>query len=799
MRRPLAGFGRGAAVAIAFTLLYAGFFAPVLLGGRLLAPGDARELSLPHYHARHTLWTPELFSGFPALADPQTLYWYPPALVLSRLPHSWNAFVLSAYVLASCFTYGYVGLLTGSRRAAFAAGCVYGLSGFFLSHLGHTNVIHSAAWMPLLLWALEELRRQVRPGWVVAAAVAVAGGALAGHPQFAVYAVGLGGVYVLALARRAPAGTAPFAGAALAAIGLGLGLAAIQLLPTLELKGESLRAGLSFREFTSCSLPLQELPRLLFPCCCGGFWDPRTGVRCPVFAGGGGLCESTGYVGLLPLLLAGLGVAAGRDRRLVRFWLAVAIVSLLLALGRRTPLPYLLYHVPVYNTFRIPARHFVHLALAVSVLAGFGVAHVPQLAWPDRLRALGRSSLLGPAVALALLGVFLILYRRGAYTHELAAPQLARLAGMGWMVPALGLPLVVLAVGLAALWWWGRRPGRLTAAVLLGVVVLDLGSFGWVSGWWPDAELPEAFRLPAALWPYRERLATTGQRLAPLVVRRCVESAPPNRSWLWGLQSVLGYSPLALTRYGQFLGVDYVGWASYHCLDPADRSLDLLAARYVLAPRPIPGDCDEALARDLVPRLADPARWRCLGDVGEMTVYENERALPRAWLVPRVRTLAPDAILRAVHESRLPDGTAYDPRQVALVEKPLALPEPGPAAGGAVRLVRLGATDVAVKTRCGAPAFLVLSDVYYPGWQAWVNGLPVRVYRTDYVLRGVPVPAGRSVVRFAFRPGSFYAGAAVTGAALFVALGLLGWAAVRKWRRRAAPDIGERAPGCLAA
>jgi hypothetical protein len=780
MRRPPAGLAHGVAVLAAFSLLYGAFFAPVLLSGGLLAPGDARELSLPHYASPRSLWAPELFAGFPAMGDPQNLFWYPPALLLAPLPNSWNAFVLSAYVLASCFTYGYVRLLTGSRPAAFVGGAVYGLSGFFMSHLGHTNVIHSAAWAPLLLWALERLRRRPSPGWVLAGAAAVACSALAGHPQFFVYGLGVGGLYVLLLGWGAPAGSRTYAATALAAVALGLGLAGVQLVPTLELQGQSLRATLSFRDFVSYCLPAQELPRLLFPYCCGGFWDPRTGAHTPGFAGGGGLTEATGYVGLLPLLLAGLGFAFGRPRPLARFWLGVAAASLLLALGARTPLPYLLYHLPVYNRFRIPARHFVHFALAVGVLAGLAVARLPRLDRAVRLRALRRSTLVGLAGAAALAALFLVVYRSGAYTRALPEATLARLSDGSWAAPAFLIPLGVFTVSLAALWFWGRQPGALAHALLFAAAVVDLGSFGWFAEWRHGAETPDVLRPPAGLLPYRDELARTGQRLAPLVVGRRAEAAPPNRSRLWGLPSVLGYSPLALTRYCRFLGVDYVGFSSYHCLDPADRSLDLLGARYVLAPTSSAEGGGGAAAPDLARRLAEPGRWRRVADVGEVAVFENRRARPRAWLVPRVLRLDPEAVLGAVHESRLPGGAAYDPEGVALLEEePPALPGGGPGPGATAGLVRLAPAEVLVETTCRGPAFLVLSDVDYPGWRAWVNGRPAHVFRTDYVLRGVAVPAGHSLVRFEFRPRSFAAGVALTAVSLLAAAGLLAWQVAR--------------------
>src|ERR671939_383503 len=94
-------------VLLCYTALFVAFFAPVLFSDRLLAPGDGLVQSLPNFYEARTAWADLLWGGVPALADPQTMRWYPPAFVFSELLHNWNAFLVSAYVLASCFTYGY--------------------------------------------------------------------------------------------------------------------------------------------------------------------------------------------------------------------------------------------------------------------------------------------------------------------------------------------------------------------------------------------------------------------------------------------------------------------------------------------------------------------------------------------------------------------------------------------------------------------------------------------------------------------------------------------------------------------
>lgn len=134
-------------VLLFFCLLYTLVFSTVIFSGQLLAPenGDGFTQNLPNFYSPLTLWTNLLFAGFPAAADPQVATWYPISLILHIIPNSWNSFVICAYVLASCFSYGYVYTITRSKLAAFVGGITYGMSGFMMAHLGHTNMIHTAS------------------------------------------------------------------------------------------------------------------------------------------------------------------------------------------------------------------------------------------------------------------------------------------------------------------------------------------------------------------------------------------------------------------------------------------------------------------------------------------------------------------------------------------------------------------------------------------------------------------------------------------------------------------------------
>jgi hypothetical protein len=177
--------------------------------------------------------------------------------------------------------------------------------------------------------------------------------------------------------------------------------------------------------------------------------------------------------------------------------------------------------------------------------------------------------------------------------------------------------------------------------------------------------------------------------------------------------------------------------------------------------------------------LADRPGWRPLCATAATTIYENAAALPRAWLVRRVAPLSDPDALAAVRSGRLPDGSAFEPRRVAIIE---GGPETdyGPLDPEArVELSRRSPDTLGATTRSRTPAFLVLAEAAYPGWRATIDGKPAAIVRADHVLRGLSLPAGEHRVELEYRPRSFQVGLAVSAAAL-VALALAGRAAPRR-------------------
>ncbi|MDY7039946.1 MAG: YfhO family protein [Chloroflexota bacterium] len=331
------------------------------------------------------LWNPYLFMGAPFLANSQAGVLYPLNLALSFLSParlvSWS--IILHVALAGVCAYLYArSSLRLSPWAALLAGMVFAGGGFLGAQVEHVNQLNASAWLPLLLLLYD--RATGREQWKIEKPAMLLGGLvvgvqfLAGHTQSSYICLAGLGVYALAslwtAARRtgrlAPA-VLQHLGALAAMIALGLGLAAVQLVPTWELSRLSVRAGgLPYREAASFSLKPRLLAYTLLP---------PFGVDLSQAFGSEAFTEFVAYLGILPLLLAGVGVLRGQNRRRPAL-IILAGLGPFLALGGYNPVYYLLYRlVPGIAMFRAPARWMLLYAFGGAMLAGVGLDQISNL------------------------------------------------------------------------------------------------------------------------------------------------------------------------------------------------------------------------------------------------------------------------------------------------------------------------------------------------------------------------------------------------------------------------------------
>ncbi|HET9786250.1 MAG TPA: YfhO family protein, partial [Pyrinomonadaceae bacterium] len=172
----------------------------------------------------------------------------------------------------------------------------------------------------------------------------------------------------------------------------------------------------------------------------------------------------------------------------------------------------------------------------------------------------------------------------------------------------------------------------------------------------------------------------------------------------------------------------------------------------------------EGPASDAKSATAQPtdSRWRLVTRTSQVDIYENGRALPRAWLVTSAMALPEQAILDVIRTGKLPDGRHWDPQRMGLIETEVGLNSSEGSSSPAANITKHEPNRIEVKTASMSPVILVVSENHYPGWRSYVDGQPVETLRINYNQRGVLVPAGEHTIEMVYRPKSLLLGLVVS-------------------------------------
>lgn len=580
------------------------YFFPATRGHLVISPDDGVIQNIPLrvavasvVQAGHLpLWNPYIFCGMPLHAAAQggvlfPLNWF---YLVFNVPRATNLMMLSTYLVAALGAYLYARRAGASIAGAALTSVVWQWSGFLVGQIGHTNIVQTAALLPWLLWAVDGYGASGKRSRGLVIAVITALALFAGHQQTLAYVLLVAAPYALVMSRASTGPRASYLGS-LAFIAAGLALAAVQILPTLELLRNSLRADASYDFFTSFSMPRRFILTFLAPYLMGGgdgqlFRAPYVG---PAF-----YAEYNGYVGLATIVLALLVVVLKRDARII-FWIVVVVVGLFLALGRFAPFGFyhLIYHVPILNLFRVPARHLMEVEFALAVLAGRGLTALAD-ARIEKAKTLRWVAIVSAGV-LALTWLAVTLGRPANFTLGREAPVTLLRA------PELFLPATFAAATAIALWYFARRR-RGATVFLFTVLSVDLVLWGQSSGWrigspksdfelWGEPATVQFLRSQEAgnksAGPYR--IFTQDNFFDPSVP---ASNATPGGAWvpslqpdiymMHGVENAAGYEGFGLARYSRLAG-DMKVWGEFadpeRTLRGESREIDLLNVRYLLA------------------------------------------------------------------------------------------------------------------------------------------------------------------------------------------------------------------------
>jgi hypothetical protein len=775
---------------IAFLLLLPFiFFWRETLGLRVLGDQDAVFWFFPAYREvvaqlrsfHFPFWNPYVFSGVQLFAswqagvlDPLNLVY----LVLGVSSRTLTMVQQLSFSLAALATYAYARAIGVGRRGSVVAGVIYAFCGYPVARTLYPGLLHVAALFPLSLLMIERTYHQggTKRGWRVAVigALVFAWQIFAGHPQPLVYSSLLSLAYVVF---RACSGELTvlarwrFVAQTVVIFVAGVFLAAVQLLPAYAFAANSVRQTWSFEMFTLHSLHPLSLLVAVMPFLHGGgegiyhleFWGPYWHHN-----------EGQIYLGVLAISLAiGGAVLAWRSRyRIGIFWASAGVVGVILSLGKYSgPAAWLLYRVPLINSFRSPNRYWMIVTLSVAVLAGYALDRSlwHREALVDRV-ALRSSIVLFVAVALVA-GIVSV---KPQFLHAFfRTGESAIVNGFGdGALAELWVPVATALISLIVIIAFARSAGRARYFVLLGALILDYNLYARFAPTGSQWGIED--RLGSAL--LQEEIVTGGRARSHLVINPAAGEFSP--LLFYGTEMATGYDPLLSARYKRFAGIDESGRSHLpSLLRPSNRTLDLLNVdKIMVAPQVFASSGDGTPTSSYATDLLDTSRWKDRGLRGENRVFENRRVLPRSWLVAAVRIAEDDEQLRLIHG----DGEGFDPREVALVAPADAsavesLKEKGIQSGERqVEVVEQRAGHMTVNTGSSQPEMLVVSENFDPGWKSLVDGEERPILRVNYMLRGVVLPAGSHRVEFSYSPRSVRAGLFISLCTVIVMIGL--WA-----------------------
>lgn len=431
--------------------------------------------------------------------------------------------------------------------------------------------------------------------------------------------------------------------------------------------------------------------------------------------------NSEAFTGVAALALAAIAVISLWHERWVRLFACVALGGLLLALGEWNPLHGLLYTVlPLFGKARTPVRMLAMVQLGVAVLAAAGV-HSLRNATSAVLRGAVRVLLCwgGGVFALGIAATVL---------HQPALPEFLYLSAV----------VSVLLGCLLAARQRGAVSSRMVPAAVLALVFIELGSGG--ARLFYDRTPGQRTTFLPELTKYHEVANYLRSQPTPVRLYGMEVTDAFNLGDWEGVDTLTGFGAGVTSN---LLGID---WASVH-------GQNLLGVGYTLSKAPAPR-ADQTLALH--------------SDAG-FNLYKNNDAFPRAFIVHRVEPASSVEQLRG----RLNDP-AFDARHTALLVG--RAPELQACEGAEdARISRRTANTVSLEARLACRGMLILSDTWYPGWTARVDGRETPIYEADSALRGLVMEPGAHHIEYRYRPASAILGAVMSVAGLLAVLGITLW------------------------
>ncbi|MES2767424.1 MAG: YfhO family protein [Bacteroidota bacterium] len=733
---------------VLFAILTVIFFREQLFGGMFFWE-DFTEQVFPNrvFASKHIsafnlpFWNPYTFCGMPFFADISTGIFYPFHLIWDFIsggnpsPQAVQLLVIIHYFIAQVAMYFLCRHFKISQLGAMIAAVSFGFSATLAFRVMHPMVVYHLAWFPLVILFFHKGISQLRFSYLILSGLILGLSILSGHAQTTLYEFLFLGffalwMFVTALKNKElnGAGIAKFIGFGALPFIIAAGLFAVQYFPSKELAAYSERKEIDFKEATVGSMQFSQIATAVVPKLFGATESPDSRASnpnaVPYYLASPqnpntnyyDYWETGFYFGIAALILGIIGAIHSFKTRLGAFFIFSAIFGFLFALGSNGFLFPIFYNLPLFGQLRVPSRMLFFISLSMCILAGFGF----DALW-NKEREKSDFLKLIAAIAFPLLIAFMGM--TGTLASMVGAPQefISELSGFG------GTSFFLVIIVFAILFFFERRTisPMIAGAALILIAAIDLNihteSFKNSSENPADKYVisPELKQLLKANPPsdiFRASMRATG-----------IMAMQRNQGLIDSIFLYEGYNQLLLKRRNP----------------PAptgQQTLDLLNMRYEIKVDSMSGQAGFA---------------------------QRPTHFPRTWM-----TYDAAIMDSATVHTRMRDGSIDFKKTAVLEETPNISLSKGDAATiqHEVKCTEYRNNSLQYSVNTSQPGIFTISELYYPAWQAYLDGKPVRTLHAYHALRAVEIPAGNHVVEMKYESSTFKTGAMISGSTLLIAV-----------------------------
>lgn len=757
------------------------------------------------------LWNPYWFMGHPGLAEGQTGFFYPINLVLFPFLPTYIAYNISTiihYILAGIFTYLFARKLNLQKQPSLLAAITFTFSGFSVTQTFHIWANQSMVWLPLLFLLVEKIYNRQSSGkvnyvWPIILGLILGMQFLIGAYQIQIAnSIAVMAYYFLQAFQfvKCVSGTSirnrilhffttnkKYFFLFHLSLFIGIGISAIQLIPSFEISQFSARSsGLSSEWAYENSFHPLHFITFIFPYFFGHSISGHYDIP---YGGFGDFWDLCGYIGILPFIFSLIAICFLKNNKSVKILFIIAGVFMLLAMGKYGLIYIPFHYLPVVKSYKCPGRFLIIVTFALSILAGFGFQYLSSNSVDLHKKTIIKRGItilfvmsLGVVFSLNIGYILLKDYAQSFETGYMGKirehyDQIKSVFSITSPRVFLQL-LIILASGIVLRIGFQRGWGATLKSSVIALVIADLFYFGM--GYNPSTDYHIYTELPGSakilkedktlfrIYSYKDTqiLEEGFKKNKKYPYEEFREMIPASSNILYGIQHVFGSAGLVSNRNLELILMNRIKEISE---GPAElikypKIMNMLNIKYVLSSVKIESDNLECISNDIV------------------RIYRNNDVMPRAYFVTNYKVITDeDSILNDLKNNK------FDPRSYAILEESpetLYLKFGISDSDGEmldskdvncianvvtqkdnfenIVIEDYGNESVKIKASVNKDGLLILGDTWYPGWKVFVNNVEKKMYRVNYIQRGVFLENGSHDIEFVYAPFPFTLGKYVT-------------------------------------